>query len=66
MSIKVEDYFDPETFQRMKAYADKQETPIVVIDRQTIADSYDQLTDCVPFARIYYAVNANPATEITE
>lgn len=27
MSIKVEDYFAPETFQRMKAFADKQETP---------------------------------------
>ncbi|MFO6368203.1 hypothetical protein, partial [Pseudomonas aeruginosa] len=24
MSIKVEDYFAPETFQRMKALADKQ------------------------------------------
>lgn len=66
MSIKVEDYFAPETFQRMKAFADKQETPFVVIDKQTIADAYDQLTDCFPFARIYYAVKANPATEITE
>ncbi|MFO6040036.1 hypothetical protein, partial [Pseudomonas aeruginosa] len=27
MSIKVEDYFAPETFQRMKDFADKQETP---------------------------------------
>ncbi|MFO6216644.1 hypothetical protein ACLBVF_28610, partial [Pseudomonas aeruginosa] len=27
MSIKVEDYFAPETFQRMKAFADKQGTP---------------------------------------
>ncbi|MFO6377485.1 hypothetical protein ACLBYN_33565, partial [Pseudomonas aeruginosa] len=29
MSIKVEDYFAPETFQRMKTFADKQETPFV-------------------------------------
>ncbi|MFO6335138.1 hypothetical protein ACLBVB_35075, partial [Pseudomonas aeruginosa] len=27
MSIKVEDYFAPETFQRMKAFADKKKTP---------------------------------------
>ncbi|MDH4556566.1 type III PLP-dependent enzyme [Pseudomonas sp. BN417] len=66
MSIKVEDYFSPETFQRMKAFADKQETPFVVIDKQTIADSYDQLVSCFPFAKIYYAVKANPASEITE
>ncbi len=66
MSIKVEDYFAPETFKRMKAFADQQETPFVVIDKQTIANSYDQLVSCFPFAKIYYAVKANPATEITE
>ncbi|BCA27164.1 MULTISPECIES: type III PLP-dependent enzyme [Pseudomonadaceae] len=66
MSIKVEDYFAPATFQRMKAFADQHETPFVVIDKQTIADSYDQLVSCFPFAKIYYAVKANPATEITE
>ena len=39
MSIKVEDYYPRATFQRMKALADQQETPFVVIDKQTIADS---------------------------
>lgn len=66
MSIKVEDYFAPVTFQRMKAFADQHDTPFVVIDKQTIADAYDQLVGCFPFAKIYYAVKANPATEITE
>ena len=66
MSIKVEDYYPRATFQRMKAFADQQETPFVVIDKQTIADSYDQLVESFPFAKIYYAVKANPATEITE
>ena len=66
MSIKVEDYYPRATFQRMKALADQQETPFVVIDKQTIADSYDQLVSCFPFAKVYYAVKANPATEITE
>ena len=64
MSIKVEDYFAPETFKRMKAFADQQETPFVVIDKQTIANSYDQLVNCFPFAKIYYAVKANPAPEV--
>ncbi|WP_068829499.1 type III PLP-dependent enzyme [Pseudomonas sp. BMS12] len=66
MSIKVEDYFAPATFQRMKALADQEETPFVVIDKQTISDAYDQLGNCFPFAKIYYAVKANPAIEITE
>lgn len=64
MSIKIEDYYPPATFQRMKAFADKQETPFVVIDTETIAASYDELGQCFPFAKIYYAVKANPAVEI--
>ncbi|WP_349571525.1 type III PLP-dependent enzyme [Azotobacter salinestris] len=64
MSIKIEDYYPPATFQRMKAFADKQETPFVVIDTETISNAYDELGNCFPFARIYYAVKANPAVEI--
>ena len=66
MSIKVEDYYAPATFQRMKGFADQHETPFVVIDRQIIADAYDQLGTCFPFAKVYYAVKANPAVEIIE
>lgn len=66
MSIKVEDYYPLATFQRMKHFADQHETPFVVIDRQIIADAYDQLGECFPFAKTYYAVKANPAVEIIE
>lgn len=66
MSINVENYFSSETFQRMKTFANNHETPFVLIDKKTITDSYDQLAACFPFAKIYYAVKANPATEITE
>ena len=66
MSIKVEDYYSRETFQKMKAFADQQETPFVVIDTATIGRAYDDLVGNFPFAKIYYAVKANPAIEITE
>ena len=66
MSIKIEDYYPRETFQKMKTFADERETPFVVIDTKIISDSYDQLVSNFPFAKIYYAVKANPATEITE
>ncbi|WP_434456857.1 type III PLP-dependent enzyme [Stutzerimonas urumqiensis] len=66
MSIKIEDYYPRETFQKMKSFADERETPFVVIDTKIISDSYDQLVGNFPFAKIYYAVKANPATEITE
>lgn len=66
MSIKVEDYFAPSTFQRMKALSDQHETPFVVIDTNTIANAYDDLVGCFPFAQVYYAVKANPAVEIID
>lgn len=66
MSIKIEDYFAPATFARMKALADQKETPFVVIDLKTISEAYEQLGNCFPFAKVYYAVKANPAVEIIE
>lgn len=64
-TIKVEDYYAPETFKRIKECAEQHDTPFVVIDTKTIADAYDQLVDNFPFAKIYFAVKANPAVEIT-
>ena len=45
MSIQVEDYFARETFQKMKAFADKQETPFVVID--TAIETFGRTDDNV-------------------
>ena len=66
MPIKVEDYYPRETFQKMKAFADKQETPFVVIDTSIIGQAYDDLSAGFEFAKVYYAVKANPAVEIIE
>ncbi|MGE8498759.1 MAG: type III PLP-dependent enzyme [Pseudomonas sp.] len=66
MSIKVEDYYAPATFQRMKAFADQHETPFVVIDTNIIAQAYDDLRAGFEFAKVYYAVKANPAVEIID
>ena len=66
MSIQVEDYFARETFQKMKAFADKQETPFVVIDTAMISQAYDDLRAGFEFAKVYYAVKANPAVEIID
>ena len=51
MSIKVEDYYAPATFQRMKAFADTQETPFVVIDTAIISQAYDDLRAGFEFAK---------------
>ena len=63
-AINIADYYDAETFGRLKAFADTKETPFVVIDTATIARQYDELIDGFPYASVYYAVKANPAPEV--
>jgi hypothetical protein len=64
--FKVEDYYARDTFQKMKAFADTQETPFVVIDTAMISQAYDDLRAGFEFAKVYYAVKANPAVEIID
>lgn len=63
-SIDVADYYDNETFERIKAFASDKVTPFVVIDTKIIAKQYDDMVQSFPFASVYYAVKANPAPEI--
>jgi ornithine decarboxylase len=62
--INVEDFYDKETFQRIKNFADTKETPFVVIDTATISRHYDAIVENFSYAKIYYAVKANPAPEV--
>lgn len=64
--IKIEDFFAPDSFSRMKAVADKHETPFVLIDLDSISRAYEELQKAFPFGTTYFAVKANPAIEITE
>ncbi|MAL98729.1 type III PLP-dependent enzyme [Hydrocarboniclastica marina] len=63
-AIQVSDYFDSETFGRIKAFAENRETPFLVVDVATINRQYDEMTDAFPYASVYYAVKANPSTEV--
>ncbi|WP_439509488.1 type III PLP-dependent enzyme [Marinimicrobium koreense] len=62
--IQLQDYYSPETFARLKSFADTKDTPFVVIDTATIDAAYQELEDNFPYANIYYAVKANPAPAI--
>ena len=66
MNIQLEEYFDPETFSRIRACADQKETPFLVVDLKTIDRAYDDLVEGFPYGKIYYAVKANPANEVLE
>ena len=63
-NTRVEDFYAPETFKRIKELADTKETPFVVLDIATIETAFDTLKDLFPYASVYYAVKANPAPEV--
>lgn len=60
----ITDYYDQATFDRIKAFADPLPTPFLVVDKATVSRLYDELVTALPYARVYYAVKANPAAEI--
>ena len=60
----INDYYEPETFARIRAFADGQDTPVLVVDTETVRKHYQELVDAFTSAKIYYAVKANPAPEI--
>jgi ornithine decarboxylase len=64
MPIKLEDYMDLETFERVKSFSEDKETPFLIIDTATIEKRLENLINVFPHASIYYAVKANPATKI--
>lgn len=64
MVIKPEDYYDAETFARLKNFADQHETPFMVLDSKTFTRQLDELIEAFPYAKTYYAIKANPMPEL--
>lgn len=64
MSIDPLNYYDPDTFDRIKRFADNQETPCLVVDTATFQRQLEHLLGCFPAARVFYAVKANPAPQL--
>ena len=64
MSIQLEEYIDPQTFEKIVAFSENKETPFLVIDTATVIRKLEELENLFPYAKIYYAVKANPAIEI--
>ena len=58
--FELERYMSRERFNRIRDFANDKETPCLVIDLAKIGQNYDELLETLPFAKIYYAVKANP------
>ena len=64
MPIKLEEYMNPETFEKVRTFSENKETPFLVVDTATVTRQLDNLITTFPYASVYYAVKANPAVEI--
>lgn len=64
MSLAIEEYMNPKTFEKIRSFSEDKETPFLVIDTATISSHLDDLVEAFPYAGIFYAVKANPAIEI--
>lgn len=60
----LERYMSKKNFERIKEFAQDKETPFLVVDLKKVEEKYDELLDSLPFAKIYYAVKANPLEEV--
>ncbi|RVU29363.1 type III PLP-dependent enzyme [Neptunomonas marina] len=58
------DHLRPEAWQRILNFAERKETPFLVVDLNTIREKYLELVDGFKYASVYYAVKANPANEV--
>ena len=66
MSIDPLEYYTPEEWGQFVAFAARHETPFLMVNRDIVKRNYEELNSFFPFAKIYYAVKANPAVEILE
>jgi ornithine decarboxylase len=62
--IARSDYITDPEWERFLAFSEKLETPCVVINLRSIKESYLQLCESFPYAKIYYAVKANPEEKV--
>ncbi|WIM46552.1 type III PLP-dependent enzyme [Methanosarcina mazei] len=60
----LDDYILREEFNKIKKFSRDKETPFLIVDLQKIERSYDELVEHMPFAKIHYAVKANPLDKV--
>jgi ornithine decarboxylase len=60
----IENHFKKPYLNKLRKFIKNKETPFLVIDLKVIRKNYLKLKSGFPYAKIYYAVKANPAPEI--
>ncbi|MCI1209248.1 MAG: type III PLP-dependent enzyme [Treponema sp.] len=61
-----EDYVSNSEWERFLEFSKNLETPNIVINLHTVKKNYIKLRDSFPYARIFYAMKANPGKPVLE
>lgn len=62
----LEEYMSEERFLRIKEFAKDKPTPCLILDLDIVQAEYEKLLKYIPYAKIYYAVKANPNNSVLE
>jgi len=60
----IDKYLSAEDLEKVKQAAAEKETPFLLVFLKRIEENYDSLHEKLPYAKIYYAVKANPLDEV--
>jgi ornithine decarboxylase len=60
----INTYLSTDEVKRLKEFIKGKETPFVVVDLKRVAKNYETLSKNLSYAKIYYAVKANPHDDI--
>ncbi len=64
MSSRLKTTSQERSLTELKKFSRDKETPFLIVDLQKIERSYDELVEHMPFAKIHYAVKANPMDKV--
>ncbi len=63
-SFDLDRFVSKERFERMKDFLKDKETPCLLLDLKQVEKNYDQLVENLPYAKIHYAIKANPHNDL--
>ncbi|MDR1732560.1 MAG: type III PLP-dependent enzyme [Synergistaceae bacterium] len=63
-SFELENYMTRERFEKIREFASTKQTPFLVTSLGVIDRKYDELKKAMPYAKVYYAIKANPEEKV--
>lgn len=60
----IHDYLKKEEIAGLRNFMKGKKTPFLSISLKQVSDNYDELTKHLPYAKVFYAIKANPENEV--